>query len=263
MLELLPLVLTVATAAAYTAGVVRLRGRGVAWPFRRTVAAAAGAGAVAVAVLPPLGDHDEVFPVHAAQHLLLAMVAPALLALSGPVTLALRTLPTRSRRTLLSLLHSRPVTLLTAPPVALVLDVGGLAVLYLTGLYARTLDDGALHALAHLHVFLAGCLLSWVLVGIDPMPRRPRHMTRVTVLVLAAAAHDTLCKVLYARNLPVGAGPVLERHVGAELMYYGGTVVDVLLAVALMAQWYQATGREHSHELRRATAARLGQAEQG
>ena len=60
----------------------------------------AGALCTAAAVLPPIASHDELFPVHVGQHLLLGMAAPAFLALSAPVTLALRTLPRRPRRIL-------------------------------------------------------------------------------------------------------------------------------------------------------------------
>jgi hypothetical protein len=73
----------------------RLRRRGVRWPVTRAAAALAGSLCAAAAVLPPIASHDEVFPVHVAQHLLLGMAAPAFLALSAPVTLALRTLPSR------------------------------------------------------------------------------------------------------------------------------------------------------------------------
>ena len=53
------------------------------------------------ALSPPVASHDEIFSVHIAQHLLLAMAAPLLLAVSAPVTLALRALPVRPRRVLL------------------------------------------------------------------------------------------------------------------------------------------------------------------
>jgi putative membrane protein len=38
---------------------------------------------------------------------------------------------------------------------------------------------------------------------------------------------------------------------GAELMYYGGTVVDVALAAVVMTQWCQSTGRALLREQRR------------
>jgi putative membrane protein len=100
-------------------------------------------------------------------------------------------------------------------------------------------------------MFLAGCLLSWMLIGIDPVRHRPGTGGKLAVLVAAAASHDTLAKLMYAWDLPVGAGPVAARHLGAELMYYGGTVIDVALAVIVMAQWYTATGRSLARARRR------------
>ena len=71
------------------------------------------------------------------------------------------------------------------------------------------------------------------------------------VLVVAAAGHDFLSKFMYARDLPFSGGSLEARHFGAELMYYGGTLVDVALAVILMTQWYQSTGRALHREQRR------------
>jgi putative membrane protein len=90
----------------------------------------------------------------------------------------------------------------------------------------------------------AGCLLAWLVVGIDPMPR-PGVVGRLGVVVVAGAAHDVLAKLLYAR----GWGP------DAELMFYGGTAVDVLLAVVVMAQWYAAGSRELARTARRRTGS--------
>ena len=47
----------------------------------------------------------------------------------------------------------------------------------------------------------------------------------------------------YAWMLPAGGGPAAGRQLGAELMYYGGTAIDVALAVIVMTQWYLAAGR--------------------
>jgi hypothetical protein len=51
-------------------------------------------------------------------------------------------------------------------------------------------------------MFLAGCLLSWAVVGIDPVRRRPGTWVRLTALIIAAAGHDTLAKLIHAWNLP-------------------------------------------------------------
>jgi putative membrane protein len=114
------------------------------------------------------GQPDDLFPMDIGQHLLIGMAGPGLLALSAPITQALRALPSRSRRSSLRLLHSRVVRLLITPATAVVLDVGGLCVLYLTGLYARAENNDLIHAMVHLHMFVAGCLLSWAIIGVDP-----------------------------------------------------------------------------------------------
>ncbi len=252
MAGLTPLALAAFGAAAYLAGVGRLRREGHRWPPARTACLLASVLCVAGALLPPVSAHDDQFGGHALQHLLLGMAGPALLALSAPVTLALRTVPRRVRRPLLTMLHSRSVRVLAAPAVAVAVNLGGLCVLYLTHLYAATERSDLLHAAVHLHLFLAGCLLSWALVGIDPVRQRPGLGVRLTALVVAAAGHDTLTKYLYARDLPFGGGSTAARHFGAALMYYGGTGVDVALAVVLMTQWYQAEGRALLRARRRA-----------
>ena len=69
MLELIPLALTLVALAGYGTGLHRLRRRGLRWPVTRVAAMLAGALCTAAAVLPPIASHDELFPVHVAQHL--------------------------------------------------------------------------------------------------------------------------------------------------------------------------------------------------
>lgn len=246
------LVVVAVTAVALTyAGAVRsLRRRGVSWPLPRSLAAATGLLALAVA-LRPVGDHGE----HVVGHLLLTGVAPLLLALSAPVTLALRTLSAPGRRRLLAVLHSTPVRWLCSPVPVVVLSTGGLYLLYLTPWYARARLDPLLHAVTDLHLLAAACLLTWYLVGVDPVPGSRRLLPRWLVLLTVAAAHDVLAKLLYAWALPVGAGTADQARAGAQVMFAGGTVVELLLAVVLLTQWYLRSGRELRRHRRRAVAA--------
>jgi putative membrane protein len=240
-------------AVLYLAGVARLHRRGDRWPAGRSLAAAG----LAAALLAPPVTHAGVFAVHVAGHLLLAMVAPLLLALAAPVTLALRALPTAGRRRLLAVLRSAPVRVLTWPPVVLALDLGGMAAFYLTDLFSLAHAHSALMALVDLHMVLAGGLLAVVLVGRDPLPHRPGLVGGLLTLLVAAAGHDMLAKVMYARLLPAGGGSPEEIRLGAQVMYYGGTAVEVAFAVVLMAGWYARTGRELQREQRRALAATI------
>jgi putative membrane protein len=242
----LPAVPLLLAGAALAVGVRRLARRGDHWPHHRTALTAAGLVALAVGLLPPLAGAAHL---HVQQHLLVAMAAPVLLALGAPVTLALRAVGTPTRRRLLAVLASRPVRAVTWPPVVVALNVGGLYLVYL-GPLAPLLGGGHaehvpwLHALVHVHMIAAGCLLAWLVVSPDPMPR-PGVAGRLAVVVAAGAGHDVVAKLLYARGW--GAD--------AEVMFYGGTVVDVALAVIVMAQWYAAGGRELARAARRGAAA--------
>lgn len=251
---LLALAPPVVAGALYLAGVGALARNGTAWPVPRRLAAGAGLCCAAVALSPPVTAAAHLFPGHVAQHLVLTMLAPLLLSLSAPVTLALRTLPRRSRRALLAVLRSRAVRVLTAAPVVVVLELGSLAALYLTPLHGLLHTSPVLHLVVHAHMVVTGCLVSWLLVGIDPMPARSGTPVRLAVLVVLAAGHAVLAKVLYAAT-PAALGAPAEVRRGAELLYYGGDLVELLLAVAVMAEWWRRTGRRLRAEERRSLRA--------
>jgi putative membrane protein len=236
--------------ACYLMGVRRLRLRGIRWPAGRTTATALGLACLAIGVLPiPGGLHP--YPGHVLAHVMIAMLAPLLLALGAPVTLCLRAVGARARRGMLAILHSAPVRVATLVPVVLVAHVGGLYAFYLTPLYGLSHDNDVINAVVHLHMFLTGCLLSALLVGADPIRNRPGLVTSLVALLIAAATHDVLAKFMYAHELPVGAGPVDELQLGAQMMYYGGTVVEVALGIAVLSRWYAASGRELRRQQRR------------
>ncbi|TDD19525.1 cytochrome c oxidase assembly protein [Kribbella turkmenica] len=251
LLESVVVAATLVVAAAYVLCVVRLRRRRDSWPCARLISFTAGLGAVVWAVLGvPLSGP---FTAHMAQHLLVGMGAPLLIVLGRPLTLLLRALPPgRVRRGLVRLLHSTPVGWLVVPPVAAVLDVGGLWLLYRTDLFAESQDRPLLHAAVDAHVLFAGLLFTFAVCQLDPVHRRWRYAARGTTLLAAGAAHAVLAKSLYAAAPPGTAFTATDLHAGAQLMYYGGDVVGVALAVTLAARWYITTGRSLT---RRAKAA--------
>jgi len=182
------------------------------------------------------------------------MLAPPALALSAPITLALRTLPRDGRRRLLAVVHTRFARVTMFAPLVLVLEVGGMYAYYLTPLFADSHQHPWLHVAVHTHMFLAGCLLSWCLVGRDPMPTRPSTRTSLIVLFLAGGSHDLLAKLMYAHLLPQGSGSAEQIHAGSQIMFYGGDAIELALAVALLVPWYARTGRQIARERRRTTA---------
>jgi putative membrane protein len=244
-MTLAPLLAIVVAAGLYWAGVRRLARRGVHWSAHRHAAYCAGLAAVAVALIGPLATHDEDVRAHVAQHLLLGMLAPLLFALSAPVTLFLRALPPRRRPAVARLLHSRAARMLTYPLFTAALSVGSLSVLYFSGLYAATLRSETLHVAVHLHMLAAGSLFAWSVVGLDPVPHRPALRLRAVALVAALAGRGILTKLLYAHagSLAGASGSPDDWRQAAQLMWYGGDLVDLGLLIAFFGQWYRASGR--------------------
>lgn len=231
------LVLGLALVLLAAGGYVGLAlGRVPDWPRRRTASWLAGCVTLAVAIAWP-GLHSGGFAGHVVGHLLLGMLAPLLLVLAAPVTLAFRALPVAAARRLGHLLGRRLVRFLTEPVVAATLNVGGLWLVYTSGVYPALAEHRWLALLVHLHMFAAGYLFTAAIVSVDPLPHRRSHLHRAVVLVLALAAHDVLAKYLYAHP-PAGIGSA-DAETGAMIMYYGGDAVDLILMVLLCARWYR------------------------
>lgn len=234
---LLPAVV-LSLALAYTALAARSRraptGR---WPLRRTVSFALGAGVIVWSLAGPLREaaHDS-FTAHMAQHLLVGMLGPFLLALGAPVRLLLRWGPPAWRPVIGRLLHARPVRFVAHPVVALTLAVGLLPVVYATPLYELAATSAGLHLALHAHFLASGYLFAWVICGPDPAPARPSVPARLVVLGVSVAIHAGVSQLMYAGFFPAGVDPVDLRR-GATLMYYGGDLVELALAVVLVSTW--------------------------
>jgi putative membrane protein len=226
-------------ALAYAEGLWWARDRSP-WPRHRTVCWYLGLLAAAAAVAGPLARaaHHS-FTAHMVGHLLLGMIAPLLLVMAAPLSLALRALPVGAARSLPALLASPPPRVLSHPVVAAALNGGGLWLLYTTPLFALMHDSPLVHGIVHVHLLAAGALMSASLVGVDPQPHRASMAVRSAVLIGFVAAHAILAKHLFAHPPP--GVEAADARIGAQLMYYGGDAVDVLLIVLLFAGWYRAT----------------------
>ncbi|HEU5026472.1 MAG TPA: cytochrome c oxidase assembly protein [Spirillospora sp.] len=228
----------VALAAAYL--LLAHRGGSTARPGGRwrTAMFLAGCTLVAAALLPPIAPfaHED-FRGHMLQHMLLGMYAPLALVLGTPITVLLRALPPQRARGVTGVLRSKPMGLLAHPVVALAFNTGSLAVLYFTPLYDATMTRPPLHWLMHAHFVLSGCLFAWVVAGPDPAPSRPGVKARLLVLGAAIALHAVIAQLMYGGFLIDVHAPITQVRGGAEIMYYGGDIAELLLAAALVATW--------------------------
>ncbi|MGP3638601.1 cytochrome c oxidase assembly protein [Streptomyces sp. 24-1644] len=237
---LLPALVLLAAAGTYLLLARRARRRNPAqgWSRWRTTGFLTGTALLGAALLPPVAPfaHED-FRGHMAQHMLVGMYAPLALVLAAPVTLLLRTVSAARGRQLTAVLHSPPARAIAHPAVALALFTGSLAVLYFTPLYNATAGRPAAHWLLHAHFLLSGCLFAYVIAGPDPAPSRPGVRARLVYLGIAIAAHAVISQLMYGGFWVDIHAPIYQVQGGAEIMYYGGDIAELLLAVALVATW--------------------------
>ncbi|MGJ9412249.1 cytochrome c oxidase assembly protein [Aeromicrobium sp. CF4.19] len=250
--------------ALYVRGVVALRRREAPWPVGRTVAWVAGMAIIAWATFGGLGVYSHVmFSAHMVSHMLLAMVAPILLVLGAPLTLALRTLPGPrqsgdvSPRTLLtSFLGSRFTRFMTHPVVGPVLFVASLYALYFTPLFGTLMANHWGHAAMEVHFLLVGCLFYYVLIGVDPSPRKLAPIVRFALLLITLPFHaffsiaimsssDVLAEDYWALlQRPFSTDLLADQYLGGSTSWALGEVPLVLVMLALLVQWYRSDQRE-------------------
>jgi putative copper resistance protein D len=243
-------------AALYGAGLRSLLRRGDSWPKGRSLAWYGGLTVVLVVTCSGIGRYAPVlFSVHMVTHMTLNMLAPLLLVLGAPVTLALRTLPRDTRAGLLAALHSWPARVLCHPLVAAAIFVSSLYLLYFTPLFETLMRDHWGHILMEVHFLLAGTLFFWVLVGVDPGPRRPPYPFRILLLFVVMGIHAFFSVAIMSTSTviaegyytalarPWGATLLDDQHVGGSIGWAFGEIPILLVLITMFVQWVRADER--------------------
>lgn len=255
--DLFFVLLIVTLGGVYAAGVVRLRRRGDAWPLGRTLAWSGGLVVIAASTLTGVGTYAPVlFSVHMAQHMVLNMLAPIFLVLGAPVTLALRALKPAEHRGdrgprewLVVVLHSRALKVLSHPLVATVLFMGSTYVLFFTGLFQALMSDHLGHLAMNVHFLATGCLFFWLLLGVDPAPRKIPHLMRLFIFFVTMPFHAFFGIALMSMKTAVASGwylqlhrpwgvsLVADQHTGGAIAWAFGDIPTLLVMIAIAFQW--------------------------
>lgn len=188
--------LAVVAVGTYVAGVLRLRRRGDAWPVHRTVVWVLGWAVFAYATSGAPGVYGRVlFSMHMVMHMVIAMLVPLLLVPAAPILLALRALPARTDKTwgprevVLQVVQSRVLKVVANPVVAAALFFFSLAIFYYSPLFELALRTHTGHVLMVVHFLLTGYLFTWVLIGIDPGPKKWPPIMLLVVLFATMSFH--------------------------------------------------------------------------
>ena len=255
----------VAAAAVYLVGVRRLRRRGDAWPPGRTWSWVLGCLVVLLATSSGLGRYAETqFSLHMIAHMMLGMVAPILLVLGAPTTLALRALPAAGRdrppgvrEAILALVNGRAAKFVTHPLVVFPLFVGSFYAIYFTGLFQIMIESHFGHLLMSVHFLVVGYLYYWVIIGIDPGPRRLPPMVKLGMLLAALPfhaffglalmnSHSLLASDYYhGLALPWVSSLISDQQTGGAIAWGATEMPMIIVLIALLAQWAKADDREN------------------
>jgi len=259
-----PLVLCLAAAGLYAAGMRRLAHRGRRWSRSRAASFFAGTVVLLVATQSFIGVYDQaLFSLHVVQHVLLGIAGPFFLALGAPVTLALQASHRSTQVNLLRVIRSAPARFLTHPAVALGLFSATLFVLYFSPLYELSLRNAAVHGWVHLHFVVVGSLFFWVTIGLDPVANRVPHGARLLIVLITVPFHaflglalltgsHPLAESFYATVVrPVASAPIDDQRTGAAIMWMVGDAFGLIAALIVAQQWFRHEERR-SHRLDRA-----------
>lgn len=254
---------SVVAVALYLSGVRRLRARGDSWPLSRTIGWVLGWAILIWATCGAPGVYGRVlFSVHMLLHMTVSMAAPILMVLAAPATLALRTLTPRADRTLgprellLAVLHSRFLAAIGNPIVAAVIFFGSLVAFYFSPLFELALRTHTGHVLMTTHFLLAGYLFAWVLVGIDPGPRRWPPSLRLVILFATISFHaffgvalttgtTVLAPAFYqALHLPWAVDLLADQRNGGAVAWGVGELPTLILAMLVTLAWVRSDAAE-------------------
>lgn len=250
-------------AVTYLVGVRRLKVRGDAWPVGRTIAWLSGCAFLLIATSSGVGRYmPAMFSMHMIAHMTLSMLVPVLLVLGGPITLLLRVLPAAGkgdppglREWVQLLLHSSFSRFLTHPLVATSLFIGGFYGLYLSGLYDAAVDVHAAHLAMNLHFLLSGYLFYWVVIGIDPSPRRLPPVAKLGIVLVSLPLHAFFGVILMGTKsilgekfysnlaLPWRIDLAADQHMGGAITWATGELPLLLVMISLVIQWSRSDER--------------------
>ncbi len=250
--------------ALYIKGVVILKRRGDSWPVGRTIVFSIGIALLDFATSGGLGVYALFsFEYHMIAHMVIGMLVPICLVLGAPITLALRTLPQGRtsdergvRGALIAVLNSRYSKVMTNPLTALALFDGSLFVLYFTNLFGDLMQSHAGHLFMNIHFLLSGYLFFYVIIGIDPNPRKIPHLVRIVILFAAMSIHAFFAIALLATSTLIDGGyygslqtPWLgdllaDQHAGGAIAWGMGEIPIIFALIATFIQWMRDDSRE-------------------
>ncbi|MDQ6838429.1 MAG: cytochrome c oxidase assembly protein [Actinomycetota bacterium] len=243
--DVIGMIVVLGAGAWYLCARSRVRHSEGVWAAWRTGCFLAGLLVIAIATLSGLTTFDaSSVTIHLINDTLMVMVAPILLTLGAPLTLAVRWAGPRGRDRIRSVVSSRAVRFLTSPVTGWILLGGGLALLYLTGLFQATVDHRSVGDAVRLGLLGVGMLFCWPAIAADPLPRPASFPQRMISALFALPYFLILGMSLESQNVPIARGlSISDFHQGSELMWSTGEFLGVAASIGLLVLWIRSEER--------------------
>lgn len=275
-------VLVLVLGGLYAAGVVRLRRRGDRWPLGRILAWATGLLTIVGVTMTGVATYAPIlFSTHMIQHMVLSMLSPIFLVLGAPLTLALRALKPAAvrgdrgpREWLTTILHSRAMRFIGHPATATLIFMVSTYAVYFTPLFGYLMRAHVGHLAMLVHFLATGTLFFWVLIGVDPTPRKLPYVAKMLLLFVTMPFHAFFGISLMnlgrpiadgwytALHRPWGASILHDQQTGGSIAWAFGEIPTFIVLIAMVLQWFaedqRVTRRLERHADRAAASGQGG-----
>ncbi|MDN5746795.1 MAG: cytochrome c oxidase assembly protein, partial [Nocardioidaceae bacterium] len=254
----------------YVRWALRLRARGDHWPLLRTISWVIGWLVLVYFTSGGVAVYGRIlFSWHMVQHMGVAMLVPLLLVPGAPITLALRALPARKDKTMgpreviLAAVHSKYLRVLANPVIAASFFFFSLAIFYYSPLFELAMRTHTGHVLMMVHFLATGYMFTWVLIGIDPGPKRWSPVALLVILFATISFHaffgvtitqstELLAPDYFGRlDLPWMTNPIADQRTGGAIAWGVGEVPTLVLAITVAWQWFKSDDKESTRRDRR------------
>lgn len=261
--EWLMLAGSLCAVALYLVGLKRLKRNQISWPMSRSIFFFIGLALVNWATSAGVSKYAMVtFSAHMIQHMFLSMLAPIFIVLGAPITLALRALPAQNdsehrntREWILAIIHSRYSKTITNPLIVLGVFTFGLYGLYFTSTFATMMSSHTGHVLMELHFLFSGILFAYIVVGIDPAPRKTPYWAKLLLVLVAISIHAFFAIALMQSTTLIGDAwysqvrpdwlidPLADNYLGGGFAWAFGEVPTLFLLLLVAVQWAKSERR--------------------
>ena len=256
--NLLWVVLSVGSVAAYLWGMILVRRNGGRWPLQYLLAWLAGWGLTLYLAVSGLWMYSTaVFSWHMLVHMTVNMLVPILCVLGAPFRLIEAASRPRTEgslpgpRDIIDALGGyRPLQRLLSPPVLWLNYVASLFLVYFTPLFPWLMKYHWAHQLMLLYFMVTGFAFFSLIVGAGRQSWKLPHLVRLALLMSIMPFHAIFAVgIIMARSL-IGAtfyesidvvwvGDLMnDQSIAGQITWLTGEIPIFLAVIALTAQWF-------------------------